>query len=308
MSAARSLQLRSGGTLDYFVAGDVGPHTDGGVIVYHHGTPAAGPIGADFAETANALGMGVVEVVRPGYGASSRQAGRRVVDVVPLVEELLDHLGVDRFVTMGWSGGGPHALATAARLPERCAAAMCLASVGPFGEPDLDFLAGMGQDNIDEFGAALAGPQELQAFLSAMAEVLRDVTAEDVVASLNTLLPDADRAYLVGSFAEEMAEELRWSLSEGIWGWYDDDMAFCEPWGFELSELTVPVEIWQGSADLMVPFAHGRWLADRIPTSIPQLHEGEGHLSLSAKALAPGFGFLRRAWGSGANSDAGRVR
>ena len=170
------LNLASGARLDYLVEGD-----GDALLVYHHGTPAAGPIPHDLITAAATHGFTLVELVRPGYGESTRQPGRSVADVVPLVEALADHLGHERFVTMGWSGGGPHAIATAALLPQRCAAALSLASVAPYGEGDLDFLAGMGEDNIIEFGAALAGAGPLEAFLTEAAGSLRNVTAEQVV-------------------------------------------------------------------------------------------------------------------------------
>jgi len=282
------LALEAGGRLDYLLAGE-----GDALLVYHHGTPAAGPIGQSVVQAARASGLVVAELVRPGYGESTRQPGRTVADVVPLVEALVDHLGFERFVTMGWSGGGPHAIATAALLPERCAAAMCLASVGPFGEPDLDFLAGMGEDNIAEFGASLAGPEQLQDFLEEAAGGLRDVSAEQVVSAMLSLLPPVDQEYLTGEEAEEMAAELRWSLAHGIWGWFDDDIAFTLPWGFDLADVSRPVQVWQGTDDLMVPYAHGEWLASHVPTAQPHLVAGQGHISLAAQAFEPGFAALR---------------
>ena len=283
------LTLPGGTRLDYFVEGE-----GDALLVYHHGTPAAGPIPRDLIDAATDHGFVIAELVRPGYGQSTRQPGRSVADVVPLVEALADHLGHAQFVTMGWSGGGPHAIATAALLPQRCAGAMSLAGVAPYGEPDLDFLAGMGEDNIAEFGAALEGDSSLEAFLSGAAGAMRDVTADQVIDAMRSLLPAVDQAHLTGQEAEEMAAELRWSLAHGIWGWFDDDIAFTQPWGFDLGAITAPVQVWQGTDDLMVPFAHGQWLVQRLSSAVPRLVEGEGHLSLAARACQQGFADLRR--------------
>jgi pimeloyl-ACP methyl ester carboxylesterase len=68
-------------------------------------------------------------------------------------------------------------------------------------------------------------------------------------------------------------------------GWLEDDLAFARPWGFELAEITTPTMLWQGSADLMVPFAHGQWLASRIPGVAAHLESDEGHLSIAIGAL-----------------------
>ena len=283
------LTLPGGTRLDYFVEGE-----GDALLVYHHGTPAAGPIPRDLIDAATDHGFVIAELVRPGYGQSTRQPGRSVADVVPLVEALADHLGHAQFVTMGWSGGGPHAIATAALLPQRCSGAMSLAGVAPYGEPDLDFLAGMGEDNIAEFGAALEGDSSLEAFLSGAAGAMRDVTADQVIDAMRSLLPAVDQAHLTGQEAEEMAAELRWSLAHGIWGWFDDDIAFTRPWGFDLGAITAPVQVWQGTDDLMVPFAHGQWLVQRLSSAEPRLVEGEGHLSLAARACQQGFADLRR--------------
>ena len=293
MSArVRDLLLPDGRTLQYFLDDDDDADADAGLLIYHHGTPAAGPLDPGLLRPARAAGLRLVELVRPGYGASTRMLGRAVADVAPLAAALADHLGHKRFVTIGWSGGGPHAIATAALLPERCAGALSLAGVGPFGEPDLDFLAGMGQDNLDEFGAAVTGPAELTAFLEQMAAGLRVVTADDIVGQLESLLPVVDQAVLTGETGEHMAEVFRWAVATGIWGWYDDDIAFIRPWGFDLASITVPVAVWQGSHDLMVPFTHGPWLAAHIPTAVPHLLDGQGHLSLIA-GIEPGMRELR---------------
>jgi len=284
------LALDSGARLDFMVEGD-----GDALLIYHHGTPAAGPIPSEMLAAADTHGLVIAELVRPGYGESTRQPGRSVADVAPLVAALADHLGHERFVTVGWSGGGPHAIATAALLPQRCMAAMSLAGVAPYAVPGLDFLDGMGEDNIAEFGAALESAESLEAFLSEAAEALRDVTGDQVIDAMRSLLPAVDQAHLTGEAAEEMAAELRWSLAHGIWGWYDDDIAFTLPWGFDLGAISVPVQVWQGTDDLMVPFAHGQWLAAHVGGADPRLVESEGHLSLAGDACSRGFADLRRA-------------
>ena len=290
MTDVQSLTLADGSTLQYFVDDDA--PSDAALLIYHHGTPAAGPLDDELRVPAREAGLRIVELVRPGYGGSTRKAGRTIADVVPLVEALADHLGHERFVSLGWSGGGPHVLATAAMLPSRCAGALCLAGIAPYEAEGLDYLAGMGKDNIAEFGAALAGPAELEAFLSEAATGLAGVTGAEVTEAMDSLLPDVDKAHLTGAAAESLAAELRWSLSTGIWGWFDDDLAFVRPWGFALDDIRVPVQVWQGSEDLMVPFAHGRWLAAHVPGVVPTLAQGEGHLSLVHR-IGDGMAALR---------------
>ena len=288
MTGLRQIDLGDGRQLEAFVAGE-GDH----LLVYHHGTPAAGPIDVAIVEAATEQGMRVAELVRPGYGASTREPGRSIADVAPLVAALADALGAERFVTMGWSGGGPHALATAVLLPDRCAAAMCLAGVAPFGV-DVDFLEGMGQDNIEEFGAALEGEHALRPYLEKQCAGLSQITGADVVAAIESLLPPVDQAFLTGEKGDEMAATFRWA-TQTVDGWLDDDVAFTKPWGFDLQDIRIPVSVWQGEEDLMVPFAHGQWLARTIPNADVHLLAGHGHLSLAAESLRPGFAQLRAA-------------
>jgi pimeloyl-ACP methyl ester carboxylesterase len=216
---------------------------------------------------------------RPGYAGSTPRPGRRVGDVADDVAAVLDAIGCDAFVTAGWSGGGPHALACAARLPGRCLAAATIAGVAPYPAAGLDWLAGMGQENVTEFGAAQAGEAKLTGYLEQAAAGLETVTGAEVAAALGGLLSEPDRAALTGEFADYLAASMRSACSTGIAGWRDDDLAFSTGWGFTMAEVC-RAAIWQGSEDLMVPPAHGRWLAASIPGARARPRRGEGHLTL----------------------------
>src|SRR5215216_6604903 len=145
-------------------------------LVFHHGTPSDRIQYPPFAQAAAVRGLRLVSYSRPGYGGSSRQPGRVIADCAADTLAIVEHLGVGRFYTAGWSGGGPHALACAALLPDRVLGCATIAGVGPFGAAGLDFLEGMGRENREEFGAALAGPSELQAYLEHQAEAFAGVT------------------------------------------------------------------------------------------------------------------------------------
>jgi pimeloyl-ACP methyl ester carboxylesterase len=109
------------------------------------------------------------------------------------------------------------------------------------------------------------------------------VTGAEVAQALRGLVSEVDKAALSGEVAEVVADMFRRALSTGIAGWRDDDLAFVRPWGFDLSAIEVPVSVWQGRQDRMVPFAHGEWLAAHIPTARAHLYDNEGHLSLVAQ-------------------------
>jgi pimeloyl-ACP methyl ester carboxylesterase len=275
------LELADGRRLDVDISGP-----DGAVpLLFHHGTPGSKHASRGLQRAATAAGLRLVTWSRPGYGDSTRRPGRTVADVADDAAAVLDHLDAARCVVAGKSGGGPHALATAARLPERVAAVCSIAGVGAYDAHDLDFLAGMGESNIEEFGLALDGEDALRPWLVHEAEQMRDVTAETLIDVMSSLLPEVDRAVLTGEYGEDTIASFTEGLRTGVDGWLDDDLAFTVPWGFEPDDIAVPVYVWQGDADLMVPAAHGRWLAHRMPRAAAHLEPGEGHLSITVGAL-----------------------
>ncbi len=275
------IDLPDGRDLEVEVSGPDGAP----VLLFHGGTPGGSCQMPPMARGAHARGLRLVTWSRPGYGASTRRQGRTVADDVDDAATVLDHLGADTCLVAGWSGGGPHALATGALLAGRVRGVLCIAGVAPYDAEGLDFLAGMGEDNIEEFGAALKGEDALRAWLDNVRPELVGVTPDDVATSLGTLLPPVDEAALTGEFAEHLAEGFRQAVSSGVDGWLDDDLAFTRPWGFDLDAIAVPTYLWQGSDDLMVPFAHGQWLAERIPGVTAHLEAGEGHLSVGLGAM-----------------------
>jgi pimeloyl-ACP methyl ester carboxylesterase len=253
---------------------------DGAVpLVFHHGTPGASTPVRAVERVVHARGLRLVTTARPGYGESTRQPGRRVADVVGDTAAVLEALDAPRCYIAGWSGGGPHALACAARL-EGCHGALVIAGVAPASAEGIDWMAGMGADNVEEFGRAQAGEDQLRPFLDETRTEIMGASTEGLEASLDSLLPEVDRAALTGEYAEDVMASFHEGLATGVDGWLDDDLAFVTPWGFELAEIAVPVSLWQGSADLMVPPVHGRWLAERVPGGTAHFEEGEGHLSL----------------------------
>jgi pimeloyl-ACP methyl ester carboxylesterase len=280
MAVTDHLALADGRRLDYRVSGP--PH--GLPLVFHHGTPGAAVPFRLLERGAHDRGLRLVTISRPGYGDSSRHEGRQVVDVVADISELLVAMEAERCLVAGWSGGGPHALACGARL-DPAAAVLVIAGVAPYEAEGLEWAVGMGDDNIAEFQAARDGEQSLGLFLNEAREHLKDVTVDGIISSLDTLLPAVDRAVLTDEFGADMAASFHEALRNGIDGWLDDDLAFIKPWGFALDEISLPTMVWQGSDDLMVPFAHGQWFSSHVPGVSAHLEQGEGHLSVALGAV-----------------------
>jgi len=250
---------------------------DGRPVFLLHGTPGSRLGPHPRSAVLHRLGVRLISFDRPGYGESDRVAGRRVADVATDVLTIADAYGLGKFAVVGRSGGGPHALACAALLPERITKAAVLVGLAPQGADGLDWFDGMAQSNVIEFTAAAHGYADIVAHTKAVADAVRANPAS-LIARLQTELPDSDRRVVAdrgirSMLVETYAEALRTS----DYGWIDDALAFCSPWGFDPATVTVPVLIWHGASDVFSPASHARWLADRIPNAAVVVQAGAAH-------------------------------
>jgi pimeloyl-ACP methyl ester carboxylesterase len=269
-----------GRTLCVAEAGDPTGHA----VFALHGTPGSRLFWHEAVEDAEQRGIRLIAYDRPGYGGSDPAPGRTVADAADDIAAVADALGIDRYAVYGGSGGGPHALANAVR-PERVVAVAALASVAPWGAEGLDWLAGMGQDNLDEFGATLEGEEPLRRYLNGERDAMLGGTPEGIAEALESLLCPPDRACLTGELAQYFYHQIAEALRSGVDGWVEDDFVFVNPWGFELEEISLPVQVWHGSQDQFVPVAHGRWLAKRIPGAEEHVYDEDGHLTLQISRI-----------------------
>jgi pimeloyl-ACP methyl ester carboxylesterase len=277
----RTLQTNDGRTLSFAVWGD----PSGFPIMSLHGTPGCRLQRWPHEELYQQLGVCVVTHDRAGYGRSTRRHGRSVADAVDDVVAVADELGFDRFGVTGGSGGGPHALACAALRPDRILRATSSVGEAPYGDGGLEYdewVDGMDPENVKEFGIALAGEEAaLTEYVESQQAHVEARVAVDPSTVLDDYdLSDSDRAQLARPEVMQIVREAaaEWAFN-GVGGWVDDDLAFTRPWGFDVSNIAVPVLIIYGSADVLVPSAHGRWLAAHVPGCIVKIEEG-GHLGV----------------------------
>lgn len=279
MTERIALDLPDGRVLDVQVSGP----PDGPLFVWHHGTPGCSHPMRNQQRALEGRGLRHVTYSRAGAAGSTRNAGRTVADVAADVAAIADHLGTDRFLTGGQSGGGPHALATGALLPDRVIAVLAVCSPKPYVDQP-DFLDGMGADNIEEFSLAVEGEGALAPYLEGQREGIVSADAQGIIRAMSTLLPEVDRQVLAATAGEDIVRNLQGG-AEQVDGWLDDDLAFVKDWGFAIDDIRVPTYLWQGSEDLMVPFHHGEWLAAHLPGVVAHLQSGEGHLSIEARGF-----------------------
>jgi pimeloyl-ACP methyl ester carboxylesterase len=250
---------------------------DGRPVFVLHGTPGSRLGPHPRSAVLHRLGVRLISFDRPGYGGSERLAGRQVADVAEDVLAIADAYGLKKFAVVGRSGGGPHALAVAALLPERTTRAAVLVGIAPHGADGLDWFDGMAHSNVIEFTAAARGYEDIVAHTKAMANAVRANPA-NLLATLHAELPDSDRRVVAdrgirSMLLETYAEALRTS----DYGWVDDALAFCSPWGFDPATVMVPVLLWHGASDVFSPASHARWLADRIPSAAVVVQAGAAH-------------------------------
>jgi len=269
-----------GRSVEFMTAGDIA----GDTVVYIHGTPGSGLLMSSFSEMAVARGLFLIGITRAGYGGSTRRAARSVADFVDDVRCVLDHLGRGSYVAIGWSGGGPHAIACAAVDPQ-CRQAISLAGVAPVVD-DFDWTEGMGPENVEEFARAREGGPEYEESMAQAATELAAMTADTIIEVFGGLISPVDAASMSDpAVRASMAESLAYGVSAGPGGFIDDDQAFLRDWGFNLRDITTPVTLFYGDEDLMVPATHGHYLAKTLPNVTAHHLAPEGHISIPLNFL-----------------------
>jgi pimeloyl-ACP methyl ester carboxylesterase len=246
---------------------DTGAYDPGRLAVFwHHGTPNIGAPPRPLFAAAERLGIRWVSYDRPGYGGSTARTGRDLASAAADVAFVADALGIDRFAVMGHSGGGSHALACGALLPQRVLGVVSAAGPAPFGAEGLDWYAGMGPSSVASLSAAASGR----------------VTKERHEASSEydpEMFTPADHAALSGEWSW-FGDVVGPAVARGPGGLIDDDLAYVAPWGFTPAQVAAPVLFLHGERDRVIPSSHGRWLASRCPLAELRLSPEDGHISV----------------------------
>ena len=272
----RTVQTPDGRTLAVQDVGD----PDGKPVIVHMGSPNSRQMYPPHIADAQRRGLRLIGYDRPGYGGSTPKPGRTVADCAVDVTAICDTLGFDRVASWGISGGGPPVLACAALLPDRVAAVASLASVAPYGAPGLDWLADMGQDNVDDFKLLVSDEPAARAKMTEDWKGFLAATPEELAEGMASLLTPTDAKVAAGPVGEFMSTSFKDGMRESDEGWWEDGVSAMLPWGFELSQISVPVLLLHGRQDRFVPFGHGEWLAAHIPGVEARLTEEDGHLTL----------------------------
>ncbi|WP_019586442.1 alpha/beta fold hydrolase [Deinococcus apachensis] len=254
-------------------------------VFWHHGTPNIGAPPEPLFATAAELGLRWVSYDRPGYGGSTARPGRDVACAAADVASIADALGIGQFAVMGHSGGGPHALACGALLPERVLAVVSVAGLAPYGMPGLDWFGGMTPSGIASLRAAAEGRDAKERYEASNPEFDPE------------MFTPADHAALSGRWSW-LNSVVGPAMEGGPGGPIADDLAYVAPWGFDPGQMTRPVLLLHGEQDRVVPCSHSRWLARHCPPAELRLSAGDGHISILNSGAAA-LNWLREHAGAG---------
>ncbi len=247
-------------------------------LLWHHGTPNIGTPPQPLFNASAGLRIGWFSFDRPGYGGSTPLPGRDIASAAGDAAAVADALEVDRFAVMGHSGGGPHALACAALLPDRVTAAVIASGLAPLEAEGLDWFAGMIPSGEASLRAAIDGPDAKERYETSGVEYDPEFTASDLAA-------------LAGEWSW-LGEVVGPAVAEGPGGLIADDLAYVTPWGFNPAEISAPILFLHGGKDRIVPSSHSQWLADRCPKAELRLSPEDGHVSILTSAV-PALEWLR---------------
>jgi pimeloyl-ACP methyl ester carboxylesterase len=292
LPATHEIELADGRRLAYTEWGD----PDGSPIVHQHGMPGSRFDHEADSEFYRSLGVRVITPDRPGYGLSSRHPGSHLLDWAADVEQLADSLGLERFGVTALSGGGIYALACAAAIPHRLTDVVVTGCPAPMQRPG----AFEGMRFLTTAGVWLGGhaPWLVEGVAAAAAGAVR-AHPEFFLDRSNQDKPAPDIRWMsVGSVKAGATNTLREAFRAGGWGYAHDLRLLAQPWGFSPRSILVPVQLWHGDEDTVIPAHHSEYLASMIPGATLRLCRGEAHMLLwnhlaevlmAAAGAEPGF-------------------
>jgi pimeloyl-ACP methyl ester carboxylesterase len=281
-----------GGRVAYTESGPA----NGYPVFFLHGTPGSriGVLPRPFELSRRRVRL--IAIDRPGYGLSDRLEGRNVASVAEDVAAVANRLGIERFSVAGRSGGGPHALACGALLRDRVRSLVALVSIAPQDAEGLDWFAGMTESNVIAYQHtidALADPSLMPGMKESLAVDTGALATDFIAERLIHELPVADRRIVADTGIRRLLlDGFRTAVTNPdnllvadpakpeatyLAGQFDDHIAFCSPWGFDLTKIACPTLVWHGGTDVYSPPSHSRWLAARIPNAVLDIDPAEAH-------------------------------
>ncbi len=283
------MRVRAGHDIGVYEYGD----PDGRPVFALHGTPSCGA-GFDWADApARRLGLRVIAPDRPGIGHSDPVPLASVAEYGPELESLADALSIDRFVVLGYSGGGPYGLAVASRLGDRVVSAAIVSSAGEIGAwatwKDLS------RSDRQLTWLSLHAPPTARVLLR-LADLGVRIVPRVAMWSAEAEMSKCDRQVMRQLGSRAALALFSQALAGSAAGAVNDYALLARPWHVRLGDISVPVHCWHGTDDTLVPLAHTEALLARLSDARLTTWPGEGHLALITHVgevlddIAAGFG------------------
>ena len=269
-----ALRLSDGRSIEYLDNGV----SSNSALIHFHGTPTTMTVWGTWLAAAAEKGTRAIAFTRPGYAGSDRKMGHTVIDVTDDLKEILEYLHVENFVSIGWSGGGPYALASG--LLKSCNGVQLIAAVSPYDAKDFDWFQDQSPESIEEAKIAVESLENSIIYKEKYYAELRDLTAEQILVEYAKRSSFKSFESDYRTFAEDLSASLHDALMSGVIGFADDEFAFLRNWGFETKAVQVPVCIWHGLDDMTVSPHMGRWLDANISESKLEILDGQNHASI----------------------------
>jgi pimeloyl-ACP methyl ester carboxylesterase len=270
----QTVTLKDGRNLGFAEYGD----TEGKAVFHFNGSggsrleyPADQSILTD-------LGIRFISTDRPGHGLSDPQPDRQLLDWPDDITQLADSLNIQKFYVMGWSAGGPHALACAYKLPERVYAGAVISGLAPPDRPQP--YEGLPIQNRMLMMLGRRAPSLVYLFRRiARSMIMGD--PEEAGEKLASSFPAEDRQLIMGTeYQKLLVIDVQEGYRQGWQGPAQDDIIINSPWGFNIEEIKVRIDIWQGELDKNVPLNQGQYQHELIPNSRLTVVPDQAHLYL----------------------------
>jgi len=271
----QQIRLQDGRRLGFAEYGD----PRGRPILYFHGWPSSRLEARAMRQVIAEMGLRVIAPDRPGYGLSDFKPERAIGDWTDDVLALADHLNLPGFTVLGVSGGGPYAIACGAKLPQRLTRVLLVCSMGPTNTPEAT--KGMVPLNRSLLAFAQHVPWIAQRVAGFCLRTLWGTGDQVIPEQIEACLPERDQQTLSDpELRRLLTESSREGLRLGVEGAAWDGFLFSRPWGFDLQRIQVPVHLWHGEKDVVVPASMGHFLAKNIPGCVARFYPEDGHFSL----------------------------
>lgn len=278
LAKTKTVAVANGRSLAYLDLGD----KNGRPVFFFHGLPGSRVEAIPLHDSAKQHSFRLIAPDRPGMGRSDPQLERSLLDWPRDVTALADKLGLDRFGVIGISGGGPFALACAYAIPERLEFVVDVAGSAPvWTDPAYRSQLSSVDRLFSTLGSYLPTAFMRLPFAYLAFRIRRMTDDSEMLQLFGDAYSEPDRQMILNRKNGRLfIRDVQESFHQGIQAIAEETMLNYKPWGFALNQIKMPVHLFHGTEDNLVPFSFAEYKANQLPKAIFNPLPGQGHLSL----------------------------